>query len=44
VEAPPFAEGETIAQEAIQKIERKERREIIHKEDRSTRRKQPQVE
>jgi hypothetical protein len=32
-----------FAREAIHKIERKERREIICEEDRSTRRKQPQV-
>ena len=44
MEAPPFAEGEPFAREAVQKLERKKRREIIRKEDRSTRRKQPQVE
>jgi hypothetical protein len=47
VEAPPFAERERerepFAREAIHKLEKKERREIIRKEDRSTRRKQPQV-
>jgi hypothetical protein len=44
VEALPFARREPFAREAVHKLERKERREIIRKEDRSTRRKQPQVE
>ena len=43
MEAPPFAGREPFAREAVQKLERKERREIIREEDRSTRRKQPQV-
>jgi hypothetical protein len=44
VEAPPFAWREPFAREAIQKLERKKRREIIREEDHSTQRKQPQVE
>ena len=44
MEAPPFAEREPFAREAVHKLERKERREIIREKDRSTRRKQPQVE
>jgi hypothetical protein len=44
VEALPFAKGEPFAREAVQKLGRKERREIIREEDCSTRRKQPQVE
>jgi hypothetical protein len=44
VEVPPFAEGEPFSREAVHKLEREKRREIIHEEDRSTRRKQPQVE
>jgi hypothetical protein len=44
VEASPFTEREPFARETIQKVERKKRREIIREEDRSTRRKQPQVE
>ena len=44
MEAPPFAEREPFAREAVHKLEREKRREIIRKEDRSTRRKQPQVE
>jgi hypothetical protein len=44
VEAPPFVEREPFTREAIQKLERKERKEIIRKKDRSTRRKQPQME
>jgi hypothetical protein len=43
VGAPTFR-GEPFAQEAVHKLERKKRREIIRKKDRSTRRKQPQVE
>jgi hypothetical protein len=42
VEAPPFTEREPFAREVVHKRER--RREIIHEKDRSTRRKQPQVE
>jgi hypothetical protein len=42
--APPFAVGEPFAREAVHKLERKGRREIIHEKDRSTRKKQPQVE
>jgi hypothetical protein len=44
VEAPPFAEREPFARETFQKLERVKRREIIRDEDRSNRRKQPQVE
>jgi hypothetical protein len=44
VEAPPFAEGEPFAREAVHKLEREKRREIICEKDHSTRRKQPQVE
>jgi hypothetical protein len=44
VEAPPFTDGEPFAREVVHKLEREKRREIIRKEDRSTRRKQPQVE
>ena len=44
MEAPPFAEREPFAREAVHKLEREKRREIIRKEDCSTRRKQPQVE
>jgi hypothetical protein len=36
--------GEPFSREVVHKLERKERREIIREEDRSTRRKQPQVE
>ena len=43
MEAPPFAEGEPFAREAVHKLEREKRREIIRKEDRSTQRKQAQV-
>jgi hypothetical protein len=35
---------EPFAREAIHKLERKDRREIIHEEDHPTQRKQPQVE
>jgi hypothetical protein len=44
VVAPPFTEGEPFAREAVYKLERKERREIIREKDRSTRRNLPQVE
>jgi hypothetical protein len=44
VEKPPFAGREPFAREAIHKLKRKERREIIREKDHSTRRKQPQVE
>jgi hypothetical protein len=44
VEAPPFIGRESFAQEAVHKLEREKRREITRKKDRSTRRKQPQVE
>jgi hypothetical protein len=37
------SEGEPFAREVIHKLEREKRREIIRKEDRSARRKQPQV-
>jgi hypothetical protein len=43
VEASPFTEGEPFAREVVHKLEREEG-EIIRKKDRSTRRKQPQVE
>jgi hypothetical protein len=35
---------EPFAREVVHKLERKERRETIHEEDCTTRRKQPQVE
>jgi hypothetical protein len=41
VEVPPFAGREPFAWEAIHKLVREKRREIIRKEDRSTRRKTP---
>jgi hypothetical protein len=44
MEAPPFTGREPFAREAVYKLEREKRREIIRKNDRSTRRKQPQVE
>jgi hypothetical protein len=44
VDVPPFARREPFAREAIHKLEMKERGEIIREKDRSTRRKQPQVE
>jgi hypothetical protein len=44
VEAPPFAEGEPFAREAVHKLDREKWREIIRQKDRSTGRKQPQVE
>jgi hypothetical protein len=47
VEAPPFAGREPFARKAVHKLERerrRRRREIIREKDRSTRRKQPQVE
>jgi hypothetical protein len=44
VEAPPFAGREPFAQEAVHKLEREKRRDIVRKKDRSTRRKHPQVE
>jgi hypothetical protein len=52
VEVPPFTERERerererepIAREAVHKLERKERREIIREKDHSNRKKQPQVE
>ena len=44
MEALPFAGGESFAREAVHKLEREKMREIIRKKDRSTRRKQPQVE
>jgi hypothetical protein len=37
-------ERDPFTREVVHKLERKERREIIREEDRSTRRKQPQVE
>jgi hypothetical protein len=43
VEAPPFIEREPFAREAVHKLEREKRREIVREKDRSTRRK-PQVE
>jgi hypothetical protein len=36
-------EREPFARESIHKLERKKRRDIIHKKDCSTRRKQPQM-
>jgi hypothetical protein len=42
--APPFAEEEPFARDVVHKLERKERREIIREKDRSSPRKQPQVE
>jgi hypothetical protein len=44
VEVPTFAGREPVAREAVRKLEREKRREIIPKKDRSTRRKKPQVE
>jgi hypothetical protein len=44
VEVPTFAGREPFAREAVRKLEREKRREIIPKKDRSTRRKKPQVE
>jgi hypothetical protein len=44
VEAPPFTGGEPFTRETIHKLERKERREIICEKDRSSPRRQPQVE
>jgi hypothetical protein len=49
VETQPFAERErkrereSFAREAIHKLEREKRREIIREKDRCARRKQPQV-
>jgi hypothetical protein len=43
VEAPPFAEREAFSREAVHKLDREKRREIIREKDRSTQRKQPQV-
>jgi hypothetical protein len=42
--APPFTEGKPFAREVVHKLERKKRREIIREKDRSSLRKQPQVE
>jgi hypothetical protein len=44
VEAPPFAQREPFTREAVHKLEREKRREIICEKDCSTRRKQPLVE
>jgi hypothetical protein len=44
VEAPPFIEREPFTREAVHKLERENKREIIREKDHSTRRKQPQVE
>jgi hypothetical protein len=40
----PFAEREPFAREVVHKLKRLERREIIHEKDRSSPRRQPQVE
>jgi hypothetical protein len=40
----PFAEGESFTREVIHKVERKGRREIIREKDRSSPRRQTQVE
>jgi hypothetical protein len=44
VEAPPFAGRGSHSPERPSTSYREKRREIIHEKDRSTRRKQPQVE
>jgi hypothetical protein len=41
---PQSRGGEPFTRQVVHKLERKEKREIIREEDRSTRRKQPQVE
>jgi hypothetical protein len=43
MEVLPFAGSEPFTREAIHKLERKKRREIICEKDPSTQRKQPQV-
>jgi hypothetical protein len=42
MEVPPFAGREPFAREAIHKLEREKRREIVREKDCSTRRKHPQ--
>jgi hypothetical protein len=44
VEAPPFTGREPFAREAVHRLEREKRREIVREKDRFTRRKNPQVE